>query len=460
MELASENGLYLSIPRGCKRELGRESMIGISDKTVSRKHILVELKDESEEVRPEDHSESPCGLSVEVLGTNPICIYHAGKSPGTKNNSERMVFLKRGEKDTIFPGDRISLSLKHPMFFTAKEDRKGNLSPRNLNQGAGASISHNISQSDASKNICSSEDIAANEKAGIAEAVARRQRRAIERRKQQELMLQESAEELHRVQSEQNEQAPKLQDVFKGKEASADFQQEASGNNGDFIKTQDIDPVKEFGFLIEGSEFDQYKHFRQHKGRWIYPYSASPTRSSSEDDLGDTPRHGSRGKKVENDDEEWTGDDEEEMRAVSSAKKSKRSTKLNLRSCDPSTSKMKDASATKKNAYHDNIAKAQREAEAEDETDETLGGFIVNDEEEVLDNNFAEDEEELLDEDDENDDDDDDDEEELNEDEEMDEAEDEDVIREGTKKRQKPMCKYGKSCFRKNPNHLSQFRHV
>ncbi|KAI5058511.1 hypothetical protein GOP47_0026681 [Adiantum capillus-veneris] len=428
MELVGENGCIVSIPSGCKRKLGRGSDLAISDITVSRDQILVDLKEQREKSSSAVQDSSLYGLLIEVLGANPVCLLHIQQSTGGERDTQKVVFLKKGEKDTMFVGDKISLSLKNPQFFTVQggDGKTDGLSPL-IRDMPGS-----LAEDDLLQKWKENRDNIANEEEGIAQAVARRQKRALERRQQQ----------AQKLQDERTKEAADMSDVL----------QEVHEREDGFLKTQNIDPVEEFGFLVEGSEFDQYKtNRRANRGRWLWPPSAANAEFSSDDDVENlcTPKR-NRKSRTEEDDEEWRGDDQQEEVAVASAKDRKLGANLNLRAHEPSTSKIRDMSMSKTKQTGGRKVKSRREEseEDEDEADETLGGFIVND-----------DEEDPIDESDDADD-----EEEFSEDDEIDEADEDEDLQQAPKasakkREEKLLCKYGENCYRKNPEHLAQFRH-
>lgn len=501
MDLVAENGCSVSIPSGCKRKLGRGLELAIFDKTVSRDQVLVESKEQRKKASSGDPD--TCVLFIKVLGSNPVCILHEGQSTRGRSGSQEVVFLKKGEKDTLFLGDKFSLSLSHPMFFTVREgdEKKGSPNLNTINKlgsiaqdellqkrkdgknmtEAGPSNSHVAALSDAG--LPEVRDNVPDEEVGVAQAVAQRQKRALEGQQQQANMLQgervKEAEDMSDVQPEDrdnatNEEVGIAQAVARRQKRAlerrqqqahmlpggqarevediSDAQQGAHEADDVVIKTENIDPVKDFGFLVEGSEFDQYKNRCQSVGgRWIWPPPTSSAKSPRDDDIEDrhTKKRG-RKKTREEDDDEWGGDDQEEEVAIASATKRKVGAKLNLRSHEPSTSKNRDVSIKSKKPGGRTVKnREEEEEEDEDEADETLGGFIVNNDEEdpIDDGDDADDEEE-----------------ESSEDEEIEEADEDEDMEEtpktSTKKREeKPLCKYGKNCYRKNADHLAQFRH-
>ncbi|KAL8522549.1 hypothetical protein ACS0TY_012632 [Phlomoides rotata] len=139
-----------------------------------------------------------------------------------------------------------------------------------------------------------------------------------------------------------------------------------------------IDPVKEFGFLVEGHEFDSYpkkmiKSFRD------WEWFLEDEGKDSEDDDKEGKKGKSRGRRkrkkgAENDDDEWTGESEEDKVLVDKSMKGQRPIyKTRSKNHSKDTSKRRRKSPTRAN-------NREVDDEDEDEEDETLGGFIVDDE--------------------------------------------------------------------------------
>ncbi|KAL8056082.1 hypothetical protein ABFX02_04G096600 [Erythranthe guttata] len=184
-------------------------------------------------------------------------------------------------------------------------------------------------------------------------------------------------------------------------ESAEDFQEEG-------VDISDIDPIKEFGFLVIGHEFDSYptKMIRDIKN---WDWFLEEARKDSDDDEDDN--EGKKGKRsvkrkrkkgVENEDEEWMGESEDEKVLVNKSKGQKG--KYITRSKD--RGKMSEVTSKSKSPIGNRIGEVDDEDEEEDdddEVDETLGGFIVGDEnledeEEIDDGDEDEDEEEFADE--------------------------------------------------------------
>ncbi|KAL0463823.1 UNVERIFIED_CONTAM: hypothetical protein Slati_0269900 [Sesamum latifolium] len=165
------------------------------------------------------------------------------------------------------------------------------------------------------------------------------------------------------------------------------------------VDVSDVDPVKEFGLVVIGHEFDSYpkKIIRDIKN-WDW-FLEEAGRDSDVDNDEEKKGRGSgrrkRKKGAENEDEEWTGESEDDKVFISKSKKPQRPNYM-TRSKD----RGKSTSKSKRTAGKINREVDDEDVEDEDEDDETLGGLIVDDEnleeeEEVGD----EEEEELADED-------------------------------------------------------------
>ncbi|KAK4410502.1 hypothetical protein Sango_0123200 [Sesamum angolense] len=173
-----------------------------------------------------------------------------------------------------------------------------------------------------------------------------------------------------------------------------DLQQES-------VDISDIDPVKEFGLVVIGHEFDFYpkKMIRDIKN-WDWFLEEAGKDSDIDNDVEKKGRRSGRRKRkkgAENEDEEWTGESQDDKVLISKPKKPQRP-KYMTRSKDRS----KPMSKSKRTAAKINREVDDEEVEDEDEDDETLGGFIVDDEnleeEEEVSDEEEEEEEELADE--------------------------------------------------------------
>lgn len=414
MELQGEDGSLIFLEEGCRKELGRGPLIASRDPTVSRRQVLIELQKEN---GGEDEEEGFNRVYVEVLGPNPICILRSG---ALKQKSS-LEFLRKGQSSYLLVGDRFSLSVKNTHFFTlTKKEEKGSSETGNEEED--------------------------EEKRRIEEAVSRRQRRAMERKQKEK--LQGENEDFNRGKLDEEKgkgrEGPRL-------ELELEEQDETEIQDLGLLQSLDlshIDPVAEFGFLKEGSEFEQYG--RRHVSRWDLFLVKDSEKSSADEDEDFREEKNLKGKKRkhkkkretkdEKEDEDWTGESEEEKMQINKLKGSKRPQALKSR-----TSSRRDSSSTALASTGSNQKQLDDDI---DENDETLGGFIVDDEVETTDDEEGEEEEfQLTDDDSEEGDGD------------KDDMEDERQQGKSSKER-KPLCKYGIHCYRKNKEHLEEFRHT
>ncbi|XP_050383092.1 transcription initiation factor TFIID subunit 7 [Argentina anserina] len=150
-----------------------------------------------------------------------------------------------------------------------------------------------------------------------------------------------------------------------------------NGFDWEGVDISGIDPVKEFGFVVIGHEFDQYpKQMIRDVKNWHW-FLEEPRNESDDDVYEGKERIGGRRKRkkgVEDDNKEWTGDseaDEELVAKLRKVNKPKYSTRSKTHI--PSQKKTKGGqSSNKKTAAVDD-----KGIKDEDEDDETLGGFIV-----------------------------------------------------------------------------------
>ncbi|MED6125468.1 hypothetical protein PIB30_068778 [Stylosanthes scabra] len=141
----------------------------------------------------------------------------------------------------------------------------------------------------------------------------------------------------------------------------------------DQIDLSQFDPVKEFGFLVIGHEFDEYPKGKIRNAKdweWFLEEGRKDIdEDEDEDEEGKQRRRNMKRKqkKKGKDDEEWGGQsDDEDMNLVSNMSKGKRP-------CYSTRSKDRQGATTS--------SKPKTVTNDDDDDDETLGGFIVNDEE-------------------------------------------------------------------------------
>lgn len=166
----------------------------------------------------------------------------------------------------------------------------------------------------------------------------------------------------------------------------------------DSIDVSGIDPVKEFGFVVMGHEFDCYpkKMIRDIKN-WDWFIDEPGEEESENDEVGVSKRKGGGRRKRKKsggveDDDEWTGESDEDKEVLAKSSKVKRP-KYSTRS-KGSDRPIKAAKIGSKSPQIED--EEDDEGEDEEEDDETLGGFIVDEDSagEELENDDEEDEEE------------------------------------------------------------------
>ncbi|RLM56008.1 high mobility group nucleosome-binding domain-containing protein 5 [Panicum miliaceum] len=234
--------------------------------------------------------------------------------------------FRRGEKGELRPGDALSLSLKAPAFWAVRR-REGN--------GKG------------------------EVEAAVLDAVARRERRTRER-KEREREKQAAEEEAMEVTEEEKEEAAEGLD----------------------IDLASVDPVREFGFLSMGHEFDSYPKGRIRAPKdWNWFLEETKRTSDDEDDEISNRRGRSKGwgqnkkkKDGEGEDEDWTDESEDEKESLARGPGVKRS-KYVTRSKGPKKPRQEISKAK----GGDDDDEDEEVGEEGDEEDETLGGFVVND---------------------------------------------------------------------------------
>ncbi|XP_062024871.1 transcription elongation factor SPT6 [Rosa rugosa] len=155
-----------------------------------------------------------------------------------------------------------------------------------------------------------------------------------------------------------------------------------NGSEWEGVDVSGIDPVKEFGFVVMGNEFDQYpKQMICDVKNWNW-FLEEPRKESDDDEYEGKERRGGRRKRKkgeENDNEEWTGDgeaDEELVAKLRKVNKPKYSTRSKAHSEPQKKAKGSKHSDQKKTAAVDEEG-IKDDDKDEDEDDETLGGFIV-----------------------------------------------------------------------------------
>ncbi|XP_023882784.2 uncharacterized protein LOC111995112 [Quercus suber] len=168
-------------------------------------------------------------------------------------------------------------------------------------------------------------------------------------------------------------------------------------DNGVHVEALDIDPVKEFGFLVMGHEFDHYpKQMFRDIRNWDW-FLEEPKRDSDDDEY--LEKSGKRGvmkrrrKAAGNDDDDdftgESGDDKELVAKLRKVDKPQYSTR----------SKDRDKPLKEAKGCKNSLQKTTSGANEEDDDDETLGGFIVEEDDVEQEEETDEDEEEFVEDD-------------------------------------------------------------
>ncbi|KDP40756.1 hypothetical protein JCGZ_24755 [Jatropha curcas] len=158
---------------------------------------------------------------------------------------------------------------------------------------------------------------------------------------------------------------------------------EESDLNGSDVS--EMDPVKEFGFLVIGHEFDCYPKERICDVK-NWDWFLEEAEQDSEDDDSDKKKkkRSGRRKRRKNggnaEDDDWTVESEEDKETVSKIRKIGRS-KYSTRSKDKNKLDKKDEERKKESWQSKAMSSNEEDSENEDEDedDDTLGGFIVDD---------------------------------------------------------------------------------
>ncbi|KAL6839555.1 hypothetical protein ACP4OV_030825 [Aristida adscensionis] len=324
-------------------DLGRGVMgVGPSkDRTVSRRHVSLRLR-----LGGGGEEEEPA-VAFEVVGRNPVVVRRSTDGVGSGRSSR---VFRRGEEGELRAGDALSLSLRAPAFWAVRRKTEGN--------GDG------------------------EVEASVLDAVARREWRTRERKERERLAMEEEVAE-----------------------ATEEGEKGAAGSEveGMEIDLATVDPVREFGFLSMGHEFDSYPKGRIRPPKdWNWFLEEIRRSSDDEDDeVGHSrskPKGGGGKKKKkdgEGEDEDWTDESEDEKETLAKDPTLKR-TKYITRSKDPKKPRKGTSKVTSGNNNEDDETE-----EEEDEEDETLGGFIVNeDDDEPMEELSDEEEEEDFDDED------------------------------------------------------------
>ncbi|RZC59852.1 hypothetical protein C5167_007154 [Papaver somniferum] len=303
MEIEGEDGTKIQLKKRSITEFGRGLGFQFDDRTVSRRHISLEISNFDQK---NDKQDGESRVSFQVLGKNPIWVL--------SNDTKEMRVFRNSEKGELKVGDGFCVSCKNPIFFTLRkiggfdgkpEEKEGN---------------RDFKEIDRTERIP--------------------------------------------VDTEMAESTPSEGEV--GFDAS------------------EINPVKEFGFLKVGHEFDKYPKHRI-RGIKDLDWFLEEQKQDSEDDEGNRSRKrkGLGRKKKHNamEDDDWTGESEDEKVSISKLRMDKRPKYTKTRSKDKNGKTLdvgSSKSSSQKNTIHANEEDEDDETLDEDEDDETLGGFIVD----------------------------------------------------------------------------------
>ncbi|KAK3018691.1 hypothetical protein RJ639_003122 [Escallonia herrerae] len=312
MEIRGKDGPKALLNEGSRTEFGRGLVLDSNDRTVSRRHISLQL-------HSSDLKDGTRAV-FEVIGKNPIWVHNHG--------SGEIRVYKRFERGEMEDGDAFCLSAKKAIWFTVKKiDSTGEIK---------GSVTREL---------------------GV-----------------------------------ENELADSLQSSH-GLEEFEELQLES-------VDVSHIDPVKEFGFIVLGKEFDSYpKKMIRDPENWDWFLEEHGENSEDEEAGKKERRKGGRRKRKKGegvDDDEWTGDSEEDKELTTSLRKAQRS-KYSTRSKDRYKT-IKDTRTNRKSRQKKSTpakdSDIDDDEEGGDEDDDTLGGFIVDDEEDEVENEEDEYEEE------------------------------------------------------------------
>ncbi|XP_006657063.2 sarcoplasmic reticulum histidine-rich calcium-binding protein [Oryza brachyantha] len=329
--------------------LGRGDLGGEADRQVSRRHVSLRLLLGGGGGVAEEEEEGEPRVAFEVVGRNPVVVRSRG-------GGSRV--YRRGEAGELLDGDGVALSLRAPSFWAVRRRR------RRGSKGG---------------------DVEAE----VLDAVERRTRERKERERR-------AAEEAMEVTADE-EAAAADADAAIGGELDAEAEDSKFDPAG-------IDPIREFGFLSMGHEFDNYPKGRIRPPKdWNWFLEELRKSSDDEDDEGGKSKGRVAKKKNEGqrEDDDWTGESENEKASLSRGPSVKRS-KYVTRSKEPKKPRNEKSEIKGKNK---NVGDEVDEEDEEDDEDETLGGFIVNEEDGPMEEVSEEEGDEFDDDDDDDDDD-------------------------------------------------------
>nr|XP_043636941.1 nucleosome assembly protein 1;2 [Erigeron canadensis] len=184
----------------------------------------------------------------------------------------------------------------------------------------------------------------------------------------------------------ENDEVSRYDDVLEENFEEVGFGDDVESFSCDVIDIDD--PIKEFGFVVMGHEFDSYpKKMVRDIRNWDWFLEESKEESDDDEVSDRKPKKGSRRKRKkggggdDEDDDIWTGESEEDTEII---KKLKNDPKPNYPTRSKKQEKNKKGASgsrsVKDTKQKDAVDDFDDDVEDEDENDETLGGFIVDDE--------------------------------------------------------------------------------
>ncbi|XP_065866873.1 DEK domain-containing chromatin-associated protein 4 [Euphorbia lathyris] len=282
MEIVGEDGSTVKLKddgSDSKAVFGRDSGFNTKDRTVSRRHVLFQLRNTENQTEPR--------VSFQVVGKNPLWL--------RSGDGERKIeVFRKLDKGEMGAGDCFCISSQSPVWYNLKKT-----------------------------------------------------------------------------------------EVEKEKDLGNDNGSERLNGNSESLDISQIDPVKEFGFLIIGHEFDCYPNQRiRNPNNW--DWFLEETKQDDDSDDEKKRKRGVRRKRKKDEDEDEDGEWSDESEDMETAAKIKRvgRPKYSTRSKD-------------KNKGEERKTDHSR-MKVDDDDDDTLGGFIVNDDDEEEGENDEEEEEELM----------------------------------------------------------------
>ena len=179
MELQGEDGSVVELCERGDKVLGRGPGFAPHDRSVSRRQVRLQVQRIASST-----DDFRFRVSIEVIGPNPICVVHSNVGGGGNDGVE---IAKSGTQSLLEIGDKFSLSIQEPIFYTLQESiASGGLGPHRSDESEprrneSGKLGHD--QSDVRFEAGFEADIAAADpdEEGITEAVARWQRRKQER---------------------------------------------------------------------------------------------------------------------------------------------------------------------------------------------------------------------------------------------------------------------------------------